>query len=131
VLRVDPNLVFPRQVAEPVLYVGNQTAERINVGYKSGHVVAIVPGPVSLYRDPIWFGTPALPEQVDSNAVLAERAKAEAAAIRATPWSVMRSSMRAYVALADRQALLREVAGLIHQYAPDEAALADSLAPIE
>ena len=36
VLRVNPNLVYPRQVSQPVLYAGVQTAERINVGYTSG-----------------------------------------------------------------------------------------------
>ena len=56
VLKVDPDLVYPRQIAEPVLYVGDQTAERVNIGYKSGHVVAIVPGEVDLNKAMIWFG---------------------------------------------------------------------------
>ena len=32
VFKVDPGLVYPRNAAEPVLYVGNQTAERLNFG---------------------------------------------------------------------------------------------------
>src|SRR5262245_4270050 len=43
VLSVDPDLVHPRQTAEPILFVGDQTAERVNFGHESGRVVAIVP----------------------------------------------------------------------------------------
>ena len=61
VLKVNPDLVFPRQMAEPVLYVGDQTAERINHGYESGHVIAIVPGEVDLTEgaDLVWYAGPA------------------------------------------------------------------------
>lgn len=62
VLKVDRDLVYPRQTAEPVLYAGDQTAERVNVGYWSGRVVAIVPGKLDLKKTPIWFGTPELPD---------------------------------------------------------------------
>ena len=81
VLKVNPDLVVPRQTAEPVLYVGNQTAQRVNFGNESGHVIAIVPGEVDLATSPIWFGTPELPEQVDAATVKAERAQADAAGI--------------------------------------------------
>lgn len=90
VLEVDPALVLPRQVAEPVLYVGHQTAERINVGYESGHVVAIVPGVTDPESDSyldlaetlIWFGTPELPERIDGERIATEHANARAAGIR-------------------------------------------------
>lgn len=127
VLRVAPALVYPRQVAEPVLYVGNQTAERVNVGYNSGHVVAIVPGPVDLARDPIWFGTPRLPEQVDAATILAERAKAEAAGIGPQTASARVSALRQKVDFADKRGLLREAGMLIQQYSADERDLADGL----
>jgi len=130
VVRVDHDLVFPRQVAEPVLYAGNQTAERINVGYVSGHVVAIVPSPLDPARDPIWFGTPQLPEQVNSNTIQAERQRAVAAGIRATAPVFLSSALRGEVALADRAALLRHAADLIRQYSPDEAELADNITPV-
>lgn len=73
VLAVDPDLVVPRQTYEPVLYVGHQTAERVNAGNLSGTVIAIVPGVTDDPNDPdyidlntslIWFGTPELPERV-------------------------------------------------------------------
>lgn len=127
VLNVNPDLVFPRQVAEPVLYVGSQTAERLNVGYPSGRVVALVPGPVDLTRDPIWFGTPQLPEQVDAATIQVERAKAEAAGITAKPPAALAAAFRQKVDVADKWALLREAGVLVQQYSPQETALAETL----
>jgi hypothetical protein len=90
VLKVDPALVYPRQIAEPVLYVGRQTAERVNVGYESGHVVAIVPAVLDpkhqeyldLSKELIWFGSPELPERVDARRVAREHAAAVEAGIK-------------------------------------------------
>ena len=79
VVRAQPDLVYPRQVAEPVLFAGNRVAEKINVGYRSGYVVAIVPGALDLGRDPVWFGSPNLPEQVNASTVRDERRRAAAA----------------------------------------------------
>jgi hypothetical protein len=127
VLRVKPALVYPRQVAEPVLYAGDQTGERLNVGYRSGHVVAIVPGPLDLARSPIWFGQPALPEQVGAKAIATERARATARGIRpAAPTSVKRA-LRAALQLDDKQDLLREAGLLVQLFAPDEEELARTL----
>jgi len=130
VLRVNPALVFPRQDSQPVLYSGVQTAERINVGYRSGFVVAILPGPLDLARDRIWFGTPMLPEQVTSNTAAFELRRAESAGIRATPASVLNHALRQTLVLANRTELLRKAAELIRQYAPDETELANNLVPI-
>lgn len=66
VLEVDRDLVHPRQTHEPVLYVGAETAQRVNAGHESGRLVAIVPGAPDLAQDPVFFGEPALPEQVDA-----------------------------------------------------------------
>ena len=81
VLSVEPDLVYPRQTAEPILYVGDQTAMRLNVAYPSGRVLALVPGDLPTSGTRIWFGTPGLPEQVDARQVDAERRLAEAAGI--------------------------------------------------
>jgi len=121
VLRVAPDLVYPRQAAEPVLYAGEQTVERLNVGYPSGYVVAIVPGTADLARVPIWFGTPRLPESVDAGTVRAERSRAEAAGIAAVPPGRIRSALRKTLELADKSALLREAGALVELYAPDES----------
>lgn len=121
VFRVAPDLVYPRQTAEPVLYAGDQTVERLNVGYPSGYVVAIVPGTADLAQVPIWFGTPRLPESVDAGTVRAERSRAEAAGIAPVPPDRIRSVLRKPLALADKSALLREAGALVQLYASDEA----------
>jgi hypothetical protein len=132
VLKVNPDLVFARQCAEPVLYVGNQTAQRLNIGYKSGHVVAIVPGDPDLNKSMIWFGTPELPERVDTNMAKAENASANAAGI--TPFSSKKLQTalgRGSKALEASTVVdvLRVAAGLIRQYSPAEEELAKSIVP--
>lgn len=85
VLQVDPALVQPRQAAEPVLHVGNSVALRSNRGHEWGVVVALVPGRPDLAVDPVWFGTPRLPEQVTADIVAEERARARRAGIAPRP----------------------------------------------
>ncbi|HEX6811613.1 MAG TPA: hypothetical protein VF384_08330 [Planctomycetota bacterium] len=64
VLSGDPALLVPRQVKEPVLYVGAQTAQRVNTGQESGRLVVIVPGDFQLDDAPIFLGDAALPEEL-------------------------------------------------------------------
>lgn len=130
VLKVDRDLVYPRQVAEPVLFVGDQTAERVNIGYRSGYVVAIVPGDVDLTKSPIWFGTPELPERVGENTIRAERALAESNRIRPFPAEVVKAALNRggkNLQIADREGLLRHAGQLITKYSPAENELAESL----
>ena len=129
VLQVDKALVVPRAIPTPVLYVGDQPAERVNHGHKSGRVVAIVPGEADLAKVPIWFGTPALPGQVDAAAAQSERALAEEAGIRPFPAKKVEAALAKGgepIKTTDKSALLRdELAELILEYCPDEKHLAD------
>lgn len=130
VLKVDKDLVIPRQAAEPVLYVGDGTAQRVNHGNESGHVIAIVPGDVDWSKAAIWFGTPELPERVDAAIVKTERALADKAGIK--PFSTEQINAAAAkggerLNVADLDALLRgQVAELILEYSPQEKHLADA-----
>jgi len=81
VLAVEPDLVYPRQTAEPILYVGDQTAMRINVAYPSGKLLALIPGELPQTGTRIWFGTPGLPEQVTAAGISEARQLAEAEGI--------------------------------------------------
>jgi hypothetical protein len=128
VLRVAPDLVYARQTAEPILYAGDQTVERLNIGYPSGSVVAIVPGTADLGRVPMWFGTPGLPEAVDAAVVRAERSRADAAGIQPVAPERIRAVLRKPLQLADKAALLREAGTLVQLYAPDESERAEILA---
>jgi hypothetical protein len=126
----DKNLVVPRAIAMPVLYVGNQPAQRINEGHKSGRVIAIVPGEVDLLKEPIWFGTPELPENVDANMAKAERKLADKAGIKPFDEKTVKAAQakggETKLTAPDMHTLLRDnVAELILEYCPDEKHLAD------
>lgn len=129
VLEVDKALVVPRSIATPVLYVGDQPAQRVNQGHESGHVIAVVPGEVDLTKVPIWFGPPGFPFDTDAATARAERVRAEEAGI--TPFTEERVTAARVrggspIRKRDMSALLRaEIAELILDYCPDEKKLAD------
>lgn len=130
VLEVEREVVVPRQLAEPVLYVGDQTAERVNRGDVAGRLVAIVPGDLDPAVDPAWFGTPELPERVDAATVARELAAARAALVPPllrAPLTRPGAVGRGVVELAGRTALERYAAELVLQWAPEERELAQGL----
>jgi hypothetical protein len=123
VVQVHAELVRPRQAAEPVLYVGTTPAHCINIGYPSGRVVAIVPGDIDLEQEPIWFGTPALPERVDTDHALRERRLALASGIEPfAPRLVAVAQTRGGEPLVvdNVETLLLHAATLIDRHAPNE-----------
>ncbi|GIW74611.1 MAG: hypothetical protein KatS3mg103_1133 [Phycisphaerales bacterium] len=132
VLKVNPDLVYPRQSAEPVLYVGDTTAERLNVGYRSGYVVAVVGAPIEgqdaldLAKAKIWFGTPELPERVDAARIAQESALADAAGIKPFPADKIKALLEQNQTLREpnKAAILDEVAALIRRFSPQEEELA-------
>jgi hypothetical protein len=130
VLEVEREVAVRRQLAEPVLYVGDQTAERVNHGDLSGRLIAIVPGDFDPAADPAWFGEAALPEQIEASAVARELAAARAAGV---PPLALASRTRpdalghAPQELPDRSALHRRAAELVLRWAPEERDLAEGL----
>lgn len=138
VFAVDPALVVPRQTAEPVLYVGDQTAERVNHGAESGRVVAIVPCAVDaagspaldLEHTPIWFGAPDLPERIDAAAIRAARVLHEKSGTAGFTHEQVAAALArggAPLQLATRVDLEESAALLILQHSPAEFDLADGL----
>ncbi len=132
VVRADPALLAARQVAMPVLQVGDQVAERTNFGHQSGVAVLIVPSVIQpdgrlkldLAKAPIFFGAPQLPEAMGDAEVADALASARAFAIDARPASELaRARQRGgdLVTIADRDALLGEAARLVRRWSPDEA----------
>lgn len=128
VLKVKPEYVIPRQTFEPMLYVGDQTAMRLNCGEKSGYLVVVVPGQVDLSKSLIWFGTPSVAERVDNATIQVERALAEKAGIKPLSAEKIKAAQTRggeRVVAADFSVLLREhAAGLVEQYSPSEKELA-------
>jgi hypothetical protein len=138
VLEVNPALVFPRQTAEPILYVGETTGERVNIGHQSGRVIAIVPSTLndkgevdlSLSEALMWFGTPGLPEQVDAAKIASERQSAQAAGIApfaGTAIETARQRGGEMLQAPTREALRHAAAELIRTWSPQEGELADTI----
>lgn len=131
VLKVDPTLVHPRQSAEPVLYVGAQTAERVNLGHESGHVIAIVPfvdgAVIDLSVAPIFFGTAELPERIDGVRAAEELAAAIRAGAKAPGADAIALVTQATVSFADDYELKLFCSDLIAQYSPTETDLVNGL----
>jgi hypothetical protein len=123
VLKVDADLVYPRNAAEPVLYVGHQAAERVNHGHPSGYVIAVLPGDADLSEAMMWFGDPDLPGLVDASMRQTQREKAADAGIKSFSEKQVKAALAKggdTLKAVDRDALQTAAARLIVQYAPDE-----------
>lgn len=94
VLDVDPALAWPRESAQPVLYVEDRTAMFGPVAPGTGRLVAIVPGDVDLTRAAIRFGEPGLPERVDAERIARELAAARDAGIGPVPATQRERALR-------------------------------------
>jgi hypothetical protein len=127
VLKVDPSQVVPRNAAEPVLYAGDVTVQRLNQGDRSGFVIGIIPGDVDLAAEPIWFGRPELPERVTPEIIKEQRALADSAGIKPFGADKIKSVLRDPIDAENLAELLRgPAADLVLKYAPDEKDLADT-----
>lgn len=124
VLSVDPTLVVPRQIEEPVLYAGAQTVERVNIGEESGHVVAILPSArdargnvaLDLASTPFYFGPNELPERVTELEARTQLARAITKGV--LPLAVPKIGETLH--LPSRDELDQRAALLILEHAPDE-----------
>jgi len=128
VLRVDPELVKPREVDVPVLFAADTPVHLTNTGYPSGILIAFVPARIDLRTAPFYFGSMELPERIDLARGAAELHAA--VALGASAFS-KETVTRAFAAggepakFADSVALFRAAADLIDRYAPDESYVAE------
>ncbi len=145
VIEVPPALLAPKQTAERVIYVGGETAERLNLGTNSGHLVLIVPAPLSeipnpndpvqqpLDKHPVFLGSAALPEQVSISTAQAQLLFAEVSGIPDPDPAVVAAARLAggpLLEAASRAALLAAAAQLVQMYSPDEIDCAELLAGV-
>ena len=123
VLQTDPELLRPRQVKESVLYVGAQTAERINHG-TSGRVVVLVPGDQALASAPIFLGDAALPEELLQTHIDAQlRAAVAAGAIPTPAETVQQVTVPGRPAFETDYDLRQRAIDLVEIHSPQEKAL--------
>jgi hypothetical protein len=138
VLSVDPEYVRPRETAEPVLYAGDQTVERVNHGFESGRVVAILPSDfdraghptLDLSAIPFWFGAPDLPERIDATEIQVQRGRSEKSGARRFTAAEVTAALRRAgepLQLARREELEARAGLLVQEHSPEEHDLADGL----
>ena len=127
VVKTDKDKLQLRQVATPVLYVGAQTAERINVGDESGHVVVLVPGDFELTEAPIYWGDAILPERVDGKWIDRELELARDRGVQAPTPDRMIEVLHDTLRLENVNQLRRAAADLIEKYSPTETDLVHGL----
>ena len=130
VLEADAAYLAPLQTAEPVLYVGNQTLERVNTGYPSGQLVGIVPNMTleELAKAPIFFGQATLPESVDQAYANAELASALASGLTGVGADrVAAASTPEGIVAHDLGDLYYDASFLIEKYSPSETDLVAGL----
>ena len=123
VVRVEPELIRPRQVGVQVLYAGTTPIELLNDGYPSGVAIGLVPASVDLEHAPIFFGPTTLPERVDAayGAEVLATAKARGfAGPSAAEWAAARTAGGSPSRVDDRGDLQHQAADLIDAYAPSE-----------
>lgn len=136
VLEVDPARVQPSDRAEPVLYVGDTVAERVNHPFRTGRLVVLVPSALApdgtpaldLATAPVWFGAPELPERIDAAAVAAARAAApQARAFTPDEIAQARAHSNPAILLEERADLDPILGELVREHAPEEPDLARGL----
>jgi hypothetical protein len=142
VFEVEEVFTTPRNTLESVLYVGEQTAERLNWGTGSGRVVALVPTPpgsdgtptIDWQRTAAWYGSPALPERVDAARITEELRSARAAGIEPLREASIEAALirgGELLLLEDRTALERYAARKVIEFSPSEREWAEGfLAPL-
>jgi len=128
VLETDPVLLTPHQTFEPVLYVGDETAERVNVGDVSGRLVVIVPeldGSIDPAAAPVYFGQPDLPERITRAAAGAELQAARDRGV--TGHGPLGERVHEPQSFRDAYALTYFAAGLVEKHSPVETDLISGL----
>lgn len=138
VLQVPAELAEIHQRMDPVLYVGEQTAERWNSGQPTGQLVVTVPAargengfPLPLSSDlRTWFGTSELPERVDADRIAKELQLAIEAGIPAISTSELESALQRggeVLRVPDHHGLGYAVADLVEAHSPTEQELIETL----
>lgn len=121
VLSASPGLIQPRQSYEPVLYAGAQTANRVHSSVRSGHVVAIVPGDFLLTDAPIFFGEPALPEELGQTLIDRALARAVAAGVKPPTLAEVAAAIDPTpLRVADHYQLRQRAVDLVAKHSPQE-----------
>lgn len=138
VLEVDPKLVRPTELAQPVLCGEGESLERMNHGFESGRVVAILPSELDARGYPsadlasttFFFAPAALPESTTGATIRRELGLAHARGLHPFDGKVVAEALLrggGLIAVRDRVELDRLAAQLILEHAPSERERAEQM----
>lgn len=138
VLDVDPKLVRPTDLAQPVLSAGVETLERINQGFESGRVIAVLPSTLDAQGLPaadlagltFYFASPELPESMTIATLERELGAARARNLQPFDGAVIAAALQrggGLIATHDRVELDRLAAALILEFSPADHECAEAL----
>lgn len=136
VLKVDEvELLHPRQTAQPVLQVGTETAEPLNIGHLSGYVIALLPAQrlndgvvdLDLSTAPIFYGEASLAERLDGPALQARLQDAMKRGAQAPSMDVLEQATGESLHFANDHALRLWAADMIATWSPQEEDLVEGM----
>ncbi|MFO0980180.1 MAG: hypothetical protein U1E76_00270 [Planctomycetota bacterium] len=130
VLKADLRLCEPKDVPDFALFVDNALGQRVNSGYRDGHLIVITPE-LDLAKSLIWFGSRLLPDR--TTAVVTERERSAALARGIAPFAreqidaALKQGGSETLRAKDLNELWFDTKPLILKYAPAERPMAESL----
>lgn len=127
VVSVDKELALPRNTWTPVIYVGTRPAQVTNLSVESGRLVLLVPGDTDLSKDPAYFGSVQLPEDVDAARGAQELAAAQKLGIHPFPAETVSAALAAggpALHGVGSNDVFRAIAGVLDTYVPEDHGVA-------
>ena len=129
VIKAHLGLLEPRNAPDYLLFVGDAVGQKVNSGYKDGHVIVITPK-LDLSKAPLWFGSREIPNRLTPSRVAFERKAAERVGVRPFDKKVVEKARQRggeRLLAADLNELWYETVPLILEYAPAEKEMAKSM----
>jgi hypothetical protein len=133
VLQAQSELCLPRQEPEPILMFGAQPALRVNHGWPSGHIVAILPHDAgraqALFEELLFLSEPGVSDQLGAGDWQARVRRAQQAGLSPLEAGSVQLALQrggAPLVLTDEEQLWQAAAGLVLLWSPDERELAEA-----
>ncbi|MEW6746562.1 MAG: hypothetical protein AB1486_27805 [Planctomycetota bacterium] len=129
VLKADLRVLEPMDVPDHVIFAGKAVTQKINSGYRSGYVVAMVPE-VNLFESALWVGSRLLPDTITPEVYDREQRAATERKIKPLTKRQVEEALAkggSVLRVKDMNELWFETKPLILQYSPQEREMAESL----
>ena len=129
VLKADKDLLAPKNSPDFLIYADKAVGWKINSGYRSGHVVVMVPK-CDLLKANLWFGSRLVPNHLTPALFKGEVRDASSRKVKPFSKKAVTKALKTggdTLVVKDMNELWFESKPLILRYSPDERELAESL----